>query len=192
MGGLSPLDPRNVCSRILPLGLRGRLLGTAGISPWVLTAVRQAATEGLIEMLGFPREKVRSRSRAGVGPGVRGGGSCPSDCEFPTPEELPCPSSPDCERLVHAAGWVRALRGGPQRPGGGALTCPGDGPAGARAHPEFAKGVETRSGGASPWTLGAGRCLLGSGFSRGLGGGTGQMPARGRGAVIWGRVVPCI
>lgn len=72
VGGLSPLDPLNVCSRVLPLGLRGRLLDTAGISPGVLTAVRQAATEGLIEMLGFPREKVRSRSRAGVGRGVGG------------------------------------------------------------------------------------------------------------------------
>ena len=42
--------------------------------------------------------------RARVGQGVRRGGSCPSDFEFLTPEELPCPSSPDCERLVHAAG----------------------------------------------------------------------------------------
>lgn len=98
-----------------------------------------------------------------------GRGSCPSDCEFLTPEEQPCPSSLDCERLVHAAG-VGALRGGPRRPGGRALTCPGIGTAGARAHPEFAKKVETGSCGASLWMLCAGRCPLGSGFSQGGGG----------------------
>ena len=122
-----------------------------------------------------------------------GRGSCPSDCEFLTPEEQPCPSSPDCERLVHAAG-VGSLHGGPRRPGGRALTRPGIGPAGARAHPEFAKGVETGSGRASPWTLCAGRCPLGSGFSRGERGSGEELGKylHVGGAVNWGRVVPCI
>lgn len=35
------LSPRDGCSRILLLGLRGQLLGTSVVSPSVLPAVRQ-------------------------------------------------------------------------------------------------------------------------------------------------------
>lgn len=66
--------------------------------------------------------------------------------EFLTPAEQTSSSSSFNSELIRLVAGVGALRGGSRDVAGRGPTRPRVGLTGAMAHPEFAKGVETRSG----------------------------------------------